>query len=441
MARLTRMEGSVGVRRALFIGILLLMGVIVYGLNLHTPLMMDDYDYSFSWKTGRPLAGLADVLASQVEHYRIWGGRSVVHTFAQLFLLWGKPVFNIANTGMYLLLLLEIYALARNGRRPWDFTILLLASAFLLFGVPFFGTVFLWLDGACNYLWGTVLALTPLLIDRSEREGGVFSGGGAMGVVAVMISFFAGWTNENTACAVWAVVFAMLARRKVKGQRIPGWRFAALCAQAAGVIAMLAAPGNFARAAGEAQRPLIAELMYRFAVAGAYSLLYVGVPLALMPALYVLARRRGAPLRAWSLWLLGGAALVSLALVGSPLISDRSFIGTVVLMLSAVLCMLSDIHAGKREPSGWRLLALLPLAALLVFGGAEGLGDVKAHEAAWLAQTQRAEQALVAGEERVTLSSVPSTSRFTMDVSLAATPEEWPNSTLSRALGIQIFAE
>ena len=31
-------------------------------------------------------------------------------------------------------------------------------------GVSFLGTVFLWLDGACNYLWGTALALLPLLI-------------------------------------------------------------------------------------------------------------------------------------------------------------------------------------------------------------------------------------------------------------------------------------
>lgn len=126
-----RMTGSMPARRALFIAVLLVTGVILYGLNLHTPLMMDDYDYSFSWKTGQPLAGVADVLASQAEHYRIWGGRSVVHTLAQLFLFWGKPVFNVANTGMFLLLLLEIYALARNRERPWDAALLLLAAVFL----------------------------------------------------------------------------------------------------------------------------------------------------------------------------------------------------------------------------------------------------------------------------------------------------------------------
>lgn len=436
----TRMEAGAPARRALFLLVLLLTGFILYGLNLHTPLMMDDYDYSFSWKTGKPLAGIADVLASQAEHYRIWGGRSVVHTLAQLFLLWGKPVFNVANTGMFLVLLLEIYALARSRERPWDAGLVLLADLFLLCGVPFFGTVFLWLDGACNYLWGTVLALAPLVIDRSEREGGVFSRSRAAGLCAVPVSFLAGWTNENTACAVLAVVFFLLALRTMRGERVPIWRYAAFAAQAAGVLVMLAAPGNFARAAAQAQRPLLMELVYRFAVAGACSLLYAGVPLLVVAALWLFARRRGMPLRAWSAWLLFGAVLVSLALVGSPLISDRSFTGTVALALAAALCMLADVLARVRVRRAHRLTALALAFALLAVVGVGALGDVKAHEAAWLAQTERAHQARAAGEERVTLSSVPSHSRFTMDISLAATPEEWPNSTLSRALGIRIFA-
>ncbi|MDO5378667.1 MAG: DUF6056 family protein [Clostridia bacterium] len=440
-SRLERFEARASVRRVLFIGVLLLTGALVYGLNLHTPLMMDDYDYSFSWKTGQPLSGIADVFSSQAEHYRLWGGRSVAHTLAQLFLFWGKPVFNAANAAMYLLLLMEIVALARRERGCWDYALLLPASVFLLFGVPFFATVFLWLDGACNYLWCTVLALTPLLIDRSEREGGAFSRGGALGVFAVPVSFLAGWTNENTACAVWAIVFLMLMRRRMKGERVPFWRWAALAAQAAGTLVMLAAPGNFARASEQEQRSLLSELTYRFAVAGAYSLLYVGALLALMLALSLLARKRGVHLREWAVWLLGGAVLVSLALVASPLISDRSFTGTIVLTLAAALCMLSDLYANARASGAFRLLTTLPLLALFVFAGTRALDDVKTHEATWLAQVACAQQAREAGEERAYLSSVPSHSRFTMDISLAPTPDEWPNSTLSRAFGIQIFSQ
>jgi len=259
--------------------------------------------------------------------------------------------------------------------------------------------------------------------------------------LAVPVSFLAGWTNENTACAVLAVVFFLLALRKMRGERVPLWRFAAFAAQAAGVLVMLAAPGNFARSSALAQRSPLVELLYRLAVAGAYSLLYVGVPLLAMAALWQLARRRGVPLRAWSAWLLFGAALVSLALVGSPLISDRSFTGTVVLALAAALGMLADVLARVRVRHAQKLTALVLALALLIAVGVGAMGDVKEHEAAWLAQIARAGQARDAGEERADLSSVPSHSRFTMDISLAATPEEWPNSTLSRALGIRIFAK
>ena len=112
---LGRMEAREGLRRAIFLLVLALIGCVMLLLNAHTPLMMDDYDYSFSWSTGERVSGLVDVIASQAVHYRLWGGRSVVHTLAQLFLLLGKPVFNVANAAMYILLLLEVLALAGYG--------------------------------------------------------------------------------------------------------------------------------------------------------------------------------------------------------------------------------------------------------------------------------------------------------------------------------------
>ena len=160
---LAGMEERTAFRACVFAAILVLMAATMFLLNVHTPLQMDDYDYSFSWSTGKPLAGVADVLASQAAHYRLWGGRSVVHTLAQLFLYWGKGVFNIANTAAYMLLVLELYALAKPKGRRFCWTVLLVIHAALFTLVPFFGTVFLWLDGACNYLWGTALALLPLL--------------------------------------------------------------------------------------------------------------------------------------------------------------------------------------------------------------------------------------------------------------------------------------
>lgn len=99
---LARLEKQTAVRALIFAGLLALIAATMFALNAHTPLQMDDYDYSISWATGKPVSGLADVIASQAAHYRLWGGRSVVHALAQMFLYMGKGVFNIANTVMYL---------------------------------------------------------------------------------------------------------------------------------------------------------------------------------------------------------------------------------------------------------------------------------------------------------------------------------------------------
>lgn len=435
---LENVESHARVRMVLFILLLLLIGCIMLLLNMHTPLMMDDYDYSFSWATGERIGGVTDVLASQAAHYRLWGGRSVVHALAQFFLSLDKRVFNAANTLMYLLLLLEIYALARPKSRKWWWEILLLAHAFLFTGVPFFGTVFLWLTGACNYLWGTALALTPLLILRSAQEDGFFARGWH-GWLAVPIFFLAGWTNENTACGILATTLLLLAVQKARSVRIRGWQWIAWAAEAAGVAIMLLAPGNFARASSYDGGHPVMELVKRMGLATAYGGVYLGVLLAGILLLWSLCSALGVKRRSlWTAILLLGSMASAYAMVASPVFSDRSWTGAIVLTLCAVLVLLSDIVSQVRAFDAAKLL-ILPLALLLLsYSGYKALSDVKAHEKAWLSQVTSIETAAAAGEESVSVSSVPSISRYTMSIIVEENPSSWPNSTLSRAFGIRV---
>ena len=125
LALFARCEEDTRMQSVCFFVLLVIIGGIMLLLNAHTPLMMDDYDYSFSWATGERLAGISDVMRSQAVHYRIWGGRSVVHALAQMFLYWGKGIFNIVNALMYLVLLLEISALASPKKKSLSCTMLL----------------------------------------------------------------------------------------------------------------------------------------------------------------------------------------------------------------------------------------------------------------------------------------------------------------------------
>ena len=415
---------------------LVFIGTLMLLLNIHTPLMMDDYDYSFSWVTGERLAGMGDIAASQAAHYRLWGGRSVVHFLAQLFLYLGKPAFNLANTAMYLLLLLEMAALAGKRGQVCDARALLLAHALMMLVVPFFGTVFLWLDGACNYLWGTVLALLPLVILKSEREGGFFDAGVSRGFIALPVCFLSGWTNENTACGVLAAVLLLTLWDRIRGRKVRAWRVAALAAQMLGTAVMLLAPGNFARAGEAASRGMLMELIYRFAVATYCLLRYAGIPAVLALLALLAARRKRKAVRAQWLCVLAGAALLSAyALVGSPQISDRSFTAVLVLAISALLTVLCDL---TKAPDLRSLTALAMLSACVAGVSLGALRDVKTHEAAWRAQTDAIEAAADAGETDVTVSSVPKTSRFTMAIALQESPDAWPNSTLGKYYGVRV---
>ena len=441
-ALLLRAQAKKRVRAVLFMSILLCIFAMMFLLNAHTPLMMDDYDYSISWSTGEPVAGLFDVIASQAAHYRLWGGRSVVHAFAQTFLWLGKPVFNIANAAMYVLFLVELYALAKPREQRFVWPVLLAAHAALFCCVPFFGTVFLWLTGACNYLWGTALALLPLLVLRSAAEGGLFARGGGWGAFAAVIGFIAGWTNENTACAVFALVLLWLLAHRICGRHVAVWQWLMLVAQGIGILVMLTAPGNFSRASGYDSGFLPLELMRRFAVATVYGVIYIGVPILIAALLSALLRamklfsRRG-----WAAFLILGAVLTSLALAASPVISDRSYTGAFALALAGALALFADVGAGTRAFDATKL-AVLPLVALLMaYAGYGALNEVKEHETAWLAQMQIIEDAARMGQEEAVVNSVPSHSRFTMDIMLDEEPSQWPNSSICAVLGVSVRGE
>ena len=394
---LAGMEEKTAFRACVFAAILVLMAATMFLLNVHTPLQMDDYDYSFSWSTGKPLAGVADVLASQAAHYRLWGGRSVVHTLAQLFLYWGKGVFNIANTAAYMLLVLELYTLAKPKGRRFCWTILLIIHAALFTLVPFFGTVFLWLDGACNYLWGTALG---------HAGGGALAAGGQRipreknaGFRVALSGGAGGGRGDDDSCA---------------------GEFCAricLCLRFDGVGDREAAAPHYALYGRVCGRGIAGHADCPWNGAGA-------------------SRADAKPAG-----LLLTALLSAYAMVASPELSDRSYTCVIALTLCALATLLGDMEAHVRALDAARLCAL-PLALfLLVYGGYQAVREVGAHEAAWKAQTQKIETAVQSGADEVKIASVESRSRFTMNIALENDAESWPNSTLSKWFGIRVCGE
>lgn len=441
-SKLDAVERHTAVRAAIFFCVLALIGGTMYLLNVHTPLNVDDYDFMYSWATGDFLSGVADVIRSQRVYYSAWGGRSINHANLQLMMYLGKDVYNVVNTAVYLLLLLEIYAIARlnkpEGRFDW---LLLTVSHLALFTmIPFFGFICLWATGACNYLWGTVLALMPILLLRSVREGGWFAKNRVLGVLCVPLGLIAGWTNENTSLAVIAMVLAALAVDALEGRRIPKRLIGMVIAQCVGAVIMLVAPGNGTRADTLETGSLIVELVKRFVLVTGYGASYVGALFAAVLVLMYALRGKGARISHACL-LLFGALAAAYAMLGSPVLSERTFTGAFVMVLAAGMLLLAELPRLVRGIGAARLVILPALMVVMVYTGYHAIKDVKAYETEWNAVVDTIETAVASGQEEVVVPSVKSHSRFTVDTLIEKDPTLWPNKTMEKYYGIRIVGQ
>ena len=229
------------------------------------PLSHDDYAYAFIWdgahggnleamnfgtpelETRQRVESLSDIIRSMESHYFTWGGRIFAHALAQFFIWLGKPVFDVANTIMFVCLILTIINLANTWLKisrtalVWIFLSLFLFAACSL-------TSMLWLTGACNYMWMAffqLFFLTPYVKALRSRE----AGNSALNVVLmILLGLLAGWSNEAGALATVCLTIFLVAMCKARGI-FRSWMIAGLLALMIGCAFMLLAPGNFARLA------------------------------------------------------------------------------------------------------------------------------------------------------------------------------------------------
>ena len=209
-------------------------------LNLLTPLIADDYSYSFIFGTNKRIHNILDVFNSQAIHYMTWGGRSISHFIAQVFLMMPKVIFSICNSIVYTIVVYLIYKIISDKERP---LLVLLIHLLLYFCLPVFGQNCIWLIGSCNYLWTTMFILLFILLFKKKRKDNLLSI-----ILMFILGFIAGWSNENSSFALIVITFlTILVTRKDK---INKWKISGLIGNIVGFLVMILAPGNYVRNAG-----------------------------------------------------------------------------------------------------------------------------------------------------------------------------------------------
>ncbi len=108
--------------------VLFLIFILVYGVNSLIPMGFgDDYIYSFVWEenqrfydplpeTARRIENWQDYFDSLWNHYFSHSGR-LVNFLPVFFFLWqGKEYFNIFNSILVVILIIEIYWISNRGK-------------------------------------------------------------------------------------------------------------------------------------------------------------------------------------------------------------------------------------------------------------------------------------------------------------------------------------
>lgn len=181
--------------------------------NLLLPMVGDDFSYAFIWDgehwgnlmdnigPRERINSLYDILVSQWSHYFTWGGRTFSMFFIQLFAWVGKVWFDLANTAVFVMLMLVLYWLAvgKIESPAYHKGTFLWVMICMLFGVIDYPSTMLWMTGACVYLWTGLWECLFLLVILRGKQVNMF--------LIALLGLLAGW-SEEAGCLVTVMLAA-----------------------------------------------------------------------------------------------------------------------------------------------------------------------------------------------------------------------------------------
>lgn len=370
-------------------------------LNILTPLSADDFGYIYIYATDKKVGSFADIITSQINHYYLWGGRSIVHIIAQTLLQLPALATDILNTMMYLCFIFLIYKHI-IGRSTNSICLFVLITIAIWFLIPAYGDVVLWITGSANYLWGTTLILAMMLPYR-------FYDGKKMGKNRRVLSFLgmlllgltAGWTNENTAAAMLIFIILFLMYYHSQKWTIPMWAVSGLTGGMIGYIIMITAPGNFARA-GEAVFFSLFFFIYRFLNStktlfldyGIFNMIYI-----ILIIIFIQYNKKNKDRTVITSFIYIIAMLVAIySMIFSPSFPSRAWFGPVVLNIIAAGIIYHNLNNQfkyiRQIQSGIIIIAVI----MYCFSFYEAFRDIKTFNQISKEREKTIEQAKERGE-------------------------------------------
>lgn len=329
--------------RACWIVVIVICFTAIYSLNRLTPIISDDFAYLFIYGENGRITSIKDIIHSQINHYYMWGGRSVVHFIAQVLLMLPKYIADLLNTLVYISYISLIY-MHIKGRAKNSILLFLMVNLGVWFLQPVLGDTIFWLTGSANYLWGTwliLLFLLPFRLYRGRISTPILQI--LYSICIFILGILAGWTNENTAAAMLVIIIGFFIYYRSHKWSIPVWAIAEFAGAVIGFIIMIAAPGNFVRA-GETTTFSLYNLSYRLFM-WTLTFFYYSGPLFLIALISVITFSRfsrGDKKDKMKLVLIYAVAAIAAvyAMLASPTFPRRALFGVVTFLIIAIgICL------------------------------------------------------------------------------------------------------
>lgn len=327
---------------------------LILVLNIYYPICLDDWDYSFVFgeSPARRIQSVSDIFLSGYNHYNQWGGRSVVHFIDQLLLFLGEPVASLLNSLAYIFFIYLIYCFCKN-RSSLNVLFFILINTSVWFLMPVFFSTVIWLTGASNYLWGTLIILLFIYpyfrLFRTKKSKDSFS----KIFLFFLAGIFAGWTNENTALGMIFIIISLVVYLKYKGEKIPVWAIAGLIAACIGYLLMILAPGNYVRMHqvlalhAQAEKSLFQLMPYRgyMILCNSWNIIliiYVSYAISVYAYIKQNKNKMSHDILFVSLLFFVGGNIAIWAMLGSPEFPLRSWFGIISFIIIAVGILLCN---------------------------------------------------------------------------------------------------
>jgi hypothetical protein len=362
-------------RKTIFYIILGTAFFMIYAYNLLTPYFSDDYAYL---NEVRNASGILELIRQQYGEYLSNSGRVIGQFNVRLSLYGSKQIFNVVNSGMFLALVLLIYHNIR-GRKKHDIFVLLLIITFLWKFSVEFGQTMLWICGACNYLWGSVIILGFVTFYRYLLEHADKKRKPWFVLLVLLFGIAAGWCNENTSGGglLLVLLFGLnfgIERKKEGKHGIYPFMIAGVAGLCLGLLGMVMAPGVRSRSAvmSEGAYTGIVGLLSRiYKTTVSIRELFFPLLVIMVIVFVILAVQKKltafADIRKNSSVLFFAAFLATsyvLSLIPTPM--DRAFFGAGVFLMTACIQGIVEI---KEEESFARVLkySLVSVLCLWLF--------------------------------------------------------------------------